>query len=418
MNDIVRSAETLQRLLERQSVNLVFMDSYSSCAAAIAHMHDIPLVLLHSTGFPQPTSNLGRFQLSFVPDFVYQILPEFAVKVFHEAYVVMFKNFPDIRMAISVGNKCNLDLKTNASYSSLLHFWASYPRTGPLNAPLIDYNRKTKHFMPIGLIDLVEKGKPKSNRLDNFLDPNKAPDELKLVNSFVYFTGERELIENLGEQYFTSALSNQYNFKTIWTNKSLTGFEVPPQILVTPLTTHSVASSPKVSIILGTCSIDNLIVSVYYEKPLVCFETSWRESGLSKSLINSGLGLSLWPMFTPASKLQDSINQVLDSKSHIMARLASHKKTQTAKGITPLEEMTIKYLEHGVHTKKRVPDPVNHLIEFAIVLITFLMLIRFFFRTGRRVFLNPKSGNEQKVTPAAKKNINMTEKSAKPKKDD
>ena len=122
----------------------------SSCAAAIAQMHEIPLVLLHNTGFPQPTSNLARFQLSFVPNIVYQIFPEFAVRLLHEAYVVMFKNFPDIRMAISVGNKCNMDLKTNASYSSLLHFWASYPRLLALIAHacafliLLLYNRYKK----------------------------------------------------------------------------------------------------------------------------------------------------------------------------------------------------------------------------------------------------------------------------------
>ena len=119
-------------------------------------------------------------------------------------------------------------------------------RTGPLSAPLIDYNRKTKHFTPLGLTDLVEKGKPKSNRLDNFLDPRKAPEELKNVDDFVYFSGERELMDSFGEDYFIKAFSNQFKFKTIWTNKSLTGFEVPPQILVTPLTTHSVVSSPKV----------------------------------------------------------------------------------------------------------------------------------------------------------------------------
>ena len=79
----------------------------------------------------------------------------------------------------------------------------SYPRTGPLSSPLIDYNRKTKHFTPLGLTELVEKGKPRSNRLDNFLDPNKAPEQLKRVDSFVYFTGERELIDSLGNRFLS-----------------------------------------------------------------------------------------------------------------------------------------------------------------------------------------------------------------------
>ena len=57
MDEVVRSAETLQRLLERESVQLVIADSYSTCAAAVAETHDIPVILMHNSGFPQATAN-------------------------------------------------------------------------------------------------------------------------------------------------------------------------------------------------------------------------------------------------------------------------------------------------------------------------------------------------------------------------
>ena len=84
--------------------------------------------------------------------------------------------------------------------------------------------------------------------------------------------------------------------------------------------------------------------------------------------------------------------------------IAKHKRVQTGKGNTPLEELAVKFLDHGTSTKKKVPDPVNHGIEFAIVLLTFLMLIRFFFRTGRKIFQNPKSTKQlqQQVRPCNK----------------
>ena len=50
---VLRSAETMQRLMERESVQLVVADSYSTCAAAVAEMHDIPVLLMHNSGFPQ-----------------------------------------------------------------------------------------------------------------------------------------------------------------------------------------------------------------------------------------------------------------------------------------------------------------------------------------------------------------------------
>ena len=183
-------------------------------------------------------------------------------------------------------------------------------------------------------------------------------------------------------------------------------------------------SSPKVSVIVGTCSVDNVMVALYYEKPLVCFETSWRESGLAESLMDAGLGITLWPISTSSAKLQDSISNILEIKPHIMSMIAKYKKTQTVKGNAPLEEMAIRFLDHGTSTKKKVPDPVNHGIEFAVVLVTFLMLIRFFFRTGRKVFSNPKAQSKPRVKDVPKtvddkkKKNDAPQKNAKPKKDD
>ena len=320
-------------------------------------------------------------------------------------------------MTISIGNKCNADLQTNKSHSSVPHFWSSYPRVGSLSPPLVEYNKKTKHFIPMGLMPLVEKGKPKSNRLDNFMKPS-GDDSV----DFAYFTGEESLLRRFGWKFFHDSFTLDNTLKTIWTNKSLPNFASSKQIMVTPMSVHSIMTEEKVRVIVGTCSLDNVLVALHYQRILVCFDVVWRESALARSIELSGVGITLWPMFTTANSLKESIKSALDRRTDFQAKLKEAKVGQTPK-VKALKDLVFELTEMPASSwKRKAVDPVNHKVELGFIIITFLMFLRFFIKSGRRVFqpTKPKivavpvmSSQKEEILEAKQPQVGVKSKDAK-----
>ena len=326
-------------------------------------------------------------EYSFIPNVFYSFAPDFLKVFIHELIVVMFKNLPDVRMAVSIGNKCNMDLKTNISHANLLHLWSSYPRIGSFLPPFLEYNKKTKHFLPLGQTDLIEKGKPKSNRLENFMKASVSESSGDSgVENFAYFTGEEVLIHKLGWEYFHDAFTQEPDFKTIWTNGSLPEIPTNKQILITPMTIHSIMTEKAVMVIVGTCSLDNLLIAMYYQRILVCFDVYWRESALARSIEKSRVGITLWPFFTTTNGLKSALKTAFERKDEFGKQISDVRKHQTSK-IKALKDLVFELTELPSSSfKKRAIDPVNHKIELGFIIVTFLMFLRFFIKSGRRVF--------------------------------